>query len=97
VPSQELEFYIRESNTEGGSQQPLTAYRPGAKDFVLAKRFESAGGNSSDSDGVAESVENLDRIAFRAVRSNVTVYELDNVATLEAMLGDIAGQDRVAV
>ena len=52
----------------------LTGYRPRAEDFVFAERFEGGGGDGSDGDGVANGVEDIDGLAFRAVGRNVMVH-----------------------
>ncbi len=81
----------------GGFRCLLTGHRPGTEDFVFAERFEGGGGDGSDGNGVADGVEDLDGIAFRAVRRDVVVHELDDIAPFEAMFRYIARKHGVGV
>jgi len=60
----------------GGDSQPLSGHRPRAEDFIFAERFEGGNWNGGDGDSVADSVEDLDGIAFRAFGRDVVVHEL---------------------
>jgi hypothetical protein len=71
---QRFGFDTVEEEDEGGDRQPLTGHRPGTEDFVFAERFEGGGGDGSEGDGVADGIEDLDGIAFRAVWRNVVVH-----------------------
>jgi len=71
---QRFGFDTVEEEDKGSDRQPLTAHRARTEDFVFAERFEGSGGDGNDGDGVTDGVEDLDRIAIRAVGRDVVVH-----------------------
>ena len=57
-----------------------------AQDFVFPQRLQGSFGNSGHGDGFAESIENLDGVAFAAVGRDMVVHELDEVAAAQPVL-----------
>ena len=78
-----------------GSKVPLQ--RSSAEHFVFAEHYKGGGGNDDDGKGATDSIEHFNGIPLRAVRSNVVVHKLDDIATLEAMFRHIARQRCIRV
>lgn len=68
-----------------------------AEYFVFLKRLERRFGNTSDRDGGAERVENLDGVSILAARHRVVVDDLNDIACAEIILRNIAGQNGISV
>ena len=68
-----------------------------AENFVFAQWFEGGDGDGGDGNSVAHRVEDFDGVPFRAIRRNVMIDKLDDVAPLKPMLWHIALQHGVAI
>jgi hypothetical protein len=63
-----------------------------AENFVFAERFEGGGGHCRDGDGIAEGVEDLNGIPFRAIRRNVLATSF----TMSPRLSRWSGRSQVS-
>src|SRR3990172_7727779 len=77
--------------------QPLTSQRACAKNLVFAEGIEGGDGDGGNGNGVADGIEDLDGVPLCAVRGDVVVHQLDDVAATETMLRDIARQHCILV
>jgi len=68
-----------------------------AEHFVFLKRLDGRFGNAGDRDGVAESVENLDRVSILASGHGVVVDDLDDIACTKIVLSNVASQNGISV
>jgi hypothetical protein len=64
--------------------------RAHAKDFVFLKWLNGRLVNGSNSNGVTESVEDLNRVSVLAAGYRVKVDNLNDIARTEIMLGDVS-------
>jgi hypothetical protein len=77
--------------------QPLTSQRACAKNLVFAEGIEGGDGDGGNGNGVADGIEDLDGVPLCAVRGDVVVHQLDDVAATETMLRDIAREHCILV
>lgn len=82
---------------DGVGGQPLPSECARTENLVVAEGLEGGGRNGRDGNGIADGVEDLYGVTFRAVGGDVMVDKLDDVAAPETMLRQVARQRHVSI